>query len=134
MFDIREPSFAAIAQAPVKLKYGNKKVLMDALTASALTAVYNAVNTDNRAKMDSTALSGSRGSTHASAPTDNGYASREFKPSFLLRRRPRARNPRRLERQALRKLARLRAGAGIRRLQSIARRDAIAQQSHPLGR
>lgn len=59
MFDQREPSIAAIRDAAttsnaVKLRFGSSKntVLMDRFTASAIVAVYEAINADNRAKLE----------------------------------------------------------------------------------
>lgn len=59
MFDQREPSIAAIRAAAtdsnaVRLRYGSSKktVLMDRFTASAIAAVYDAVNVDNKAKLE----------------------------------------------------------------------------------
>jgi hypothetical protein len=45
MFDIREPSIAALKDAPVYFRYGNNRnrVLIDKLTANAVLAVYNAL-------------------------------------------------------------------------------------------
>ena len=58
MFDQREPSIDAIRDAAtatnaVRLRFGSSKktVLMDHYTASAIVAVYDAVNADNKAKL-----------------------------------------------------------------------------------
>ena len=51
-FDIREPSIDALRAAPVYFRYGanKRRVLVDALTASAVLTVYAALNADNQAK------------------------------------------------------------------------------------
>lgn len=53
MFAIREPSIEALKSAPVYFRYGSnkKRMLVDALTANAVLACYNAVNEANQAKM-----------------------------------------------------------------------------------
>lgn len=45
MFDIREPSLAALRDAPVYFRYGSNRnrVLVDRLTANAVLAVYAAL-------------------------------------------------------------------------------------------
>lgn len=45
IFDIREPSLAALRDAPVYFRYGNNRnrVLVDRLTANAVLAVYDAL-------------------------------------------------------------------------------------------
>lgn len=45
MFDIREPSLAALRVAPVYFRYGSNRnrVLVDLFTASAMLAVYDAL-------------------------------------------------------------------------------------------
>lgn len=52
-FDIREPSIEALRSAPVYFRWSSNKrrTLVDALTADAILAVYDAVNPDNRAKL-----------------------------------------------------------------------------------
>jgi hypothetical protein len=52
-FDIREPSIEALRAAPIYFRWGGNKrrTLIDALTASAILAVYEAVNDDNKAKL-----------------------------------------------------------------------------------
>lgn len=53
-FDICEPSIEAMRSAPVYFRYGNnkRKILVDALTANAVLAVYGAINAENKAKFD----------------------------------------------------------------------------------
>jgi hypothetical protein len=54
-FPMREPSVAALREAPVYFRYRDPKtrrVLVDSFTASAILAVYDAVNADNRAKLE----------------------------------------------------------------------------------
>lgn len=53
MFDTREPSIEALRVAPVKFRYNSNKrrVLVDALTASAILACHDAMNVDNQAKI-----------------------------------------------------------------------------------
>lgn len=52
-FDIREPSIEALESAPVYFRYGSNKnrVLVDAITAGAVLAVYRAVNEENKTKL-----------------------------------------------------------------------------------
>jgi hypothetical protein len=47
MFDIREPSLAALRDAPIYFRYGSNKrrVLIDRLTADAVLACYDALGT-----------------------------------------------------------------------------------------
>lgn len=55
MFDIREPSIEALRSAPVYFRYGSNKrrVLIDALTANAILAVYDALDApENKAKLE----------------------------------------------------------------------------------
>lgn len=42
IFDVREPSIEALESAPIYFRYGSnkRKILVDALTANALLAVY----------------------------------------------------------------------------------------------
>lgn len=60
MFPEREPTIDALRSAPVRLRYkvnGKvRRILMDALTASAIIAVHDAVAPDLQAKL-ATALS-----------------------------------------------------------------------------
>jgi hypothetical protein len=53
MFDLREPSIEALRDAPVYFRYGSNKrrVLVDHFTASAVLAVYDALNGENQAKL-----------------------------------------------------------------------------------
>ena len=53
-FPIREPSLAALSDAPVNFRYGanRRRVPVDALTAQAILQVAGAVNAENRAKLD----------------------------------------------------------------------------------
>lgn len=53
-FPLREPSIEALKTAPVCFRYGNSKrrVIVDALTASAVLAVYNAASSENQAKLE----------------------------------------------------------------------------------
>jgi len=53
MTGTREPSIGAFHDAPVYFRYGSNKrrVLIDALTASAVLACYNAASPGNRAKL-----------------------------------------------------------------------------------
>lgn len=52
-FDIREPSIEALRVAPVYFRWNSNKrrTLIDALTANAILAVYDALNDDNKAKV-----------------------------------------------------------------------------------
>lgn len=53
MFDTRLPSVDALRCAPVKFKYGNRKMLVDSLTARAILAVYDALEApENKAKVE----------------------------------------------------------------------------------
>lgn len=55
MFDIREPSIEALRAAPVRFRYGSNRraVLVDALTANAVLACYDALCSDeNKAKFE----------------------------------------------------------------------------------
>jgi hypothetical protein len=55
IFDIREPSMAALRDAPVYFRYGSnrKRVLVDRLTANAVIAVYDALQSaDAKAKLE----------------------------------------------------------------------------------
>jgi hypothetical protein len=54
MFDIREPSIAALRTAPVKFRYGSNKrtILIDALTADAMTTCYDALSDEHKAKFE----------------------------------------------------------------------------------
>ena len=56
MFAIREPSIEALRDAPVYFRYGSNKrrVLVDALTARAVLACYDALKTkpENAAKFE----------------------------------------------------------------------------------
>ena len=56
LFDIREPSITALRAAPVYFRYGSnkKRVLVDALTANAMLACYDALKTkpENAAKFE----------------------------------------------------------------------------------
>ena len=55
MFDIREPSIEALRAAPVYFRYGSNKrrVLVDALTARAILACYDALSSAAlKAKME----------------------------------------------------------------------------------
>jgi hypothetical protein len=49
IFDIREPSIEALKSAPVYFRYGSNKnrILIDALTANAVLACYNALKDEN---------------------------------------------------------------------------------------
>lgn len=52
-FDIREPSIDALKSAPVYFRYGSnkKRILVDALTANSILAIYGACSADNQAKL-----------------------------------------------------------------------------------
>ena len=52
MFDIREPSIEALRVAPVKFRYGSNKrtILIDAMTAGAMVASYEALSPEHQAK------------------------------------------------------------------------------------
>lgn len=55
IFDIREPSVAALRDAPVYFRYGRNRnrVLVDRLTASAVIAVYDALESaEAKAKLE----------------------------------------------------------------------------------
>ncbi len=54
MFATREPSFAALADAPVNFRWGNsrKRTLVDAFTASAIIAVHAAAGDEHKAKIE----------------------------------------------------------------------------------
>lgn len=54
MFDIREPSIEALRSAPVYFRYGNNKrrILIDALTANAVLACYDAISAEHKAKFE----------------------------------------------------------------------------------
>lgn len=55
IFDIREPSLAALRDAPVYFRYGSNKrrVLIDRLTADAVLICYNALEKqENRDKFE----------------------------------------------------------------------------------
>ncbi len=55
MFSTRQPSIAALRDAPIKFRYGNKRrvVLVDAMTASAILACYDGLSEQaNRDKME----------------------------------------------------------------------------------
>jgi len=54
MFDIREPSLAALAEAPVYFRYGanRRRILVDKLTANALLACHEALREDLRPKFE----------------------------------------------------------------------------------
>lgn len=54
MFDVREPSIEALRAAPIKFRYTEPKthrVLIDSFTASAILAVHDAANSNNKAKL-----------------------------------------------------------------------------------
>ena len=53
-FDIREPSIDALRAAPIYFRWASSKrrTLVDALTARAVLAVYDALNDDNKAKLE----------------------------------------------------------------------------------
>jgi len=53
-FPVREPSLAALSEAPISFRYGSNKrrVLVDALTARAILAVVEAISDENRAKLE----------------------------------------------------------------------------------
>jgi hypothetical protein len=53
-FDIREPSIEAMRAAPVYFRYGSNKrrTLVDATTAGAVLAVYDALSLENKAKFE----------------------------------------------------------------------------------
>lgn len=54
MFPTREPSIAALREAPIKFRYRTPKVrqvLIDSLTARAILAVHDAVSDENKAKL-----------------------------------------------------------------------------------
>lgn len=54
-FAIREPSIEALRSAPIYFRYGSnkKRVLVDALTASAVLAIYDALDDPaNKAKCE----------------------------------------------------------------------------------
>jgi hypothetical protein len=53
-FDIREPSIEALRSAPVYFRYGanKRRILIDAMTASAVLACYDALSTDHKAKFE----------------------------------------------------------------------------------
>lgn len=51
-FDIREPSIEAMRAAPVYFRYGanKRRILVDALTAQAVLACYDAISDEHKAK------------------------------------------------------------------------------------
>lgn len=53
-FPLREPSFAALADAPVYFRYGSnrRRVLVDARSASAVLSVHAACNPEHQAKIE----------------------------------------------------------------------------------
>jgi len=53
-FPVREPSLAALTDAPVSFRYGSNKrrILVDALTARAILAVVAAISDENREKLE----------------------------------------------------------------------------------
>lgn len=53
-FDIREPSIEALKSAPIYFRYGSNKrrILIDALTADAILACYEALSAANKAKFE----------------------------------------------------------------------------------
>ena len=54
IFDVREPSLEALKAAPVYFRYGSNKrrILVDAMTASAVLACHGALSADNQAKFE----------------------------------------------------------------------------------
>lgn len=52
MFDIREPSIDALRVAPIYFRYGSNRnrVLIDAMTAGAMTACYDALRPEHKVK------------------------------------------------------------------------------------
>lgn len=53
-FDIREPSIEALRSAPVYFRYGSNKrrILIDALTAGAVLACYDALSAEHKGKFE----------------------------------------------------------------------------------
>lgn len=54
IFDVREPSIAALRDAPVYFRYGSNKrrILVDLMTAQAVLACYAALSDEHKAKFE----------------------------------------------------------------------------------
>lgn len=61
MFDLREPSIDALRDAPIRFRYGKRRVLVDQLTASAVLACYDALTKDELKQKVARMVAGSPG-------------------------------------------------------------------------